>query len=651
MDELLTQFLIEGRDLVSAAEASLGRLTRAPDDAAALDALFRDVHTLKGSVAVFDMAPAEALLHRAEDLLMAAHKAGAPLASALVETLILCIDEVDRWIDELERSGRIGEDAGERSTRLISRLSGGSASPEGQADNAPAPSAVEPDWLAAIRARLAPSLADEDRALIAFRYAPDPDCFFRGDDPLSVARAVPELIDFRVLPDGVWPALETWDPFRCAAILEGVSAAPLEAVRAAFRLVPDQITFAMIAPSQARAAPKGDGPADTAGTARIVRVDGARLDALADEVGELVVAANSLAFATRRAGFVDAELAASLRAVQADIDRIAGRLHQSVSAVRRVPLAGSLRRLPRLVREIADGLGKQVTFTLNGETTQVDTAIADGLFEPLLHLVRNALDHGLETPERRAAVGKPIEGRLAIDVARHGDEVTLAVSDDGAGIDPALIRRLGAERGLVKAEDAESLTDAQVLRLILAPGFSTAATISDLSGRGVGMDAVQTAVERLRGRIIIESRLGEGTRFELRLPLNAITTRLLIVRCGADRYGVPLDQIVETARIDSSDILTVGTGEACVLRDRTIPVVDLALMLGGSAAEDATARLVLTESSGETVAIRVTSFDTQIDAMVREASGLLATLPGVAGTALMGDGQVLLVLNLPELVR
>lgn len=653
MDELLTQFLIEGRDLVSSAEAALGRLTRAPDDAGALDALFRDVHTLKGSVALFDMAPAEALLHRAEDLLMAAQKGGVSLAPATVDTLVLCIDEVDRWIDELERSGRIGDDAPERSARLIARLTGEIVVPDGEDEESTVPGSAQPDWLAAVRARLAPEAAQGDRLLTAFRYLPDADCFFRGDDPLAVAASVPELLDLAVLPQGGWGPLDSWDPFRCATVLEGVSAAPLEAVRAAFRLVPDQVAFAAIAPRETRATGEAEsavGPVDVA-SGRLVRVDGARLDTLAAEVGELVVAANSLAFATRHAAGVDAELAASLRTIQADIDRIAGRLHQSVTAVRRVSLAGTLRRLPRLVREIADGLAKPVAFTLRGETTQVDKAIADGLFEPLLHLVRNALDHGLEEAERRAAAGKPAEGQLAIDIKRQGDEVVLTVSDDGVGIDPALIRRLGIARGLVDAEAAAGLSDAQALRLILAPGFSTAATVTDLSGRGVGMDAVQAAVERLRGRIVIESVLGEGSRFELRLPLDAITTRLLIVRAGADRYGVPLDQIVETARVAASDILTVGTGEACVLRDRTVPVVDLARLLGGMGTEGAAARLVLTESAGETVAVRVAGFESQIDAMVRETSGLLATLPGVAGTALLGDGQVLLVLDLPELVQ
>lgn len=640
MDELLTQFLIEGRELVADAEAELGRLAAEPDNAAAFDALFRAIHTLKGSVAVFDMKPAEALLHRAEDQLGAARTDGAALCPDRIETLLACIDAIDRWIDELEQGGALGADAASVAQHLIARLDGGPQA----AGASTAPAAAAPEWVAGLSARVAAAIDAADRDLVAFRYTPDPDCFFRGDDPLALALAVPDLVDLAILPVGELRPIADWDPFRCQVLLEGVSSAPIEAVRAAFRLVPDQLAFAEIAPRsiEADAVVAGD-------AARILRVDGARLDRLADEVGELVVAANGLAHAVRRAERTDPALAQTLRALQGDIDRITGRLHHGVAAVRRVSLAASLRRLPRLVREIAQGLGKSVRFTMRGEFTQVDKAIADGVFEPLLHVIRNALDHGLESAATRQAAGKPAEGRLELLIDRQGDEVVLGLHDDGAGIDPDRIRAVAVQRGIVAAEAAAALSDAQALRLILAPGFSTAAAVTDLSGRGVGMDAVQRAVERLRGRLNIESRAGEGTRIEIRLPLDAITTRLLVVQAGGERYGVPLDQIVETARIAAEAILPIGGGQACVLRDRTVPILDLATLLGRDATQDAAVRLVVTESGGELVGIRVATFDAQIDALVREARGLLGVLPGIAGTALLGDGTVLLVLDLPEL--
>jgi two-component system chemotaxis sensor kinase CheA len=221
-----------------------------------------------------------------------------------------------------------------------------------------------------------------------------------------------------------------------------------------------------------------------------MRVESARIDHLATEVGELVVAANGLAHVARLAERADPELAAALRAVQADIDRISGALHRAVAGIRLVSLAPTLRQLPRLVREIATATGKPVHFEMRGDSVEVDKQIADGLFEPLLHIVRNAVDHGLEDIAARAAAGKPPTGRIVLTASRQGDEVVVAVRDDGAGIDAAHVRDVAVARGVIARGGADELSDIQAQRLILMPGFSTAETITDLSGRGVGMDAV-----------------------------------------------------------------------------------------------------------------------------------------------------------------
>lgn len=649
MDELLTQFLIEGRELVAEAEADLVQLASHPADRAALDGAFRAIHTLKGSVGLFEMAPIERLLHAAEDALAAARRDGSPLDAAILEALVGSVDETDRAIDQLERDGRLSSDAGARVDRWLTRLGATATNEPGGTDGVQRVGETGfPPWATALGARARAALIElGDQSLTAFRYAPDAECFFRGDDPLGVAAAVPDLVHLDLVPVASVASIDGYEPFVCATVLEGLSRAPLDAVRQAFRLVPDQISLVTLDISSDD---QGDTAASIVRDGRSVRVDGARLDTLANEVGELVVTANALAHATRQAERADPALAAALRAVQADLDRLSGRLHQSVAQLRRVPLAPSLRRLPRLVRDIAASVGKPVAFALHGQATEVDKQIADAIFEPLLHLVRNALDHGLEDDTTRAAAGKPAEGQLAIEIARAGDEVVITVSDDGAGIDPARIRARAVARGMLDAEEAEALPDAQVFRLILAPGFSTAAAVTEISGRGVGMDAVQSAVERLHGRIEISSVVGSGSRFALHIPLDAITTKLLIVRAGPDRYGVPLDQIVETARIAATDIHAVGQGRACVLRDRTVPLFDLGELLGVEAGGGDVARLVVTEAAGEAVALRVDGFDSRIDALVREGKGLLGALPGVAGTALLGDGAVLLVLDLPELV-
>lgn len=635
MDELLAQFLVEGRDLVAHAAAAFDLLVRDPGNAAAIDDAFRAIHTLKGSVAIFPMAAAERTLHAAEDVLERARKSSMALDAAATDGLIACLDGVDRWIDAIERHGALDADADGIAASLIARLPGHARAPVAS------PSAATPDW--------ARRLADgAEGAVTAFRYTPDPDCFFRGEDPLGIVAAIPELLRLDIRPaEGNWPALEAIEPFRCVSILEGLSAAPLEAVRAAFRMMPDQIALHRI--EAAARAPASEAPADV-GPGATLRIDAARIDALADGIGELLVAVHALAPLAVQAEAQDRALAGAFRTAQARIERSAADLQRRVASVRLVPLAPTLRRLPRLVREIAATLGKLVDFAIEGDGLEVDKQIAEGLFEPLLHLLRNAIDHGIEDSAARRAVGKPEAGRITLTVTRDGDAVAIALADDGGGIDPAQIRAIATARGLLDADAASQLSDAAALRLIFVPGFSTAQTVTGVSGRGVGMDAVQAAVEKLRGTIAIDSTPGHGTRFRLRFPANALTTRLLVVEAAGDRYGVSLDQVVETVRVAASALLPVGEGTACVLRGRTVPVLSLAHLLGGADVSGAYAKLLVTSAEGEQVALRVDDFADRIDAVVRPPSGLLAGVSGIGGATLLGDGGVLLVLDLPALV-
>jgi two-component system chemotaxis sensor kinase CheA len=238
---------------------------------------------------------------------------------------------------------------------------------------------------------------------------------------------------------------------------------------------------------------------------------------------------------------------------------------------------------------------------------------------------------------------------LKLDIRRDADRVVIALSDDGAGINPARIRDTAVRRGVVERETADAMDDAHAIRLIFAAGFSTASEVSAVSGRGVGLDAVQAAVQQLGGTTEIASTVGSGTTFVLRLPLNAIMTRLLIVAVGGDRYAVPLDRIIETASVPAERILAVGTGRACVLRERTLPVLELATMLGCEGEQASLTKLLVTEAATEPVGIIVDGFGERVDGIVRPKSGLLAGVPGIAGTTLLGDGGVLLVLDLAEL--
>jgi two-component system, chemotaxis family, sensor kinase CheA len=640
-DELLDQFLIEGRELVQQASEDLLALERDPGDAARIDSVFRAIHTLKGSVALFDFAPMGSMLHAAEDLLGAVRAQHLAAGRAVIDALLACVGTSEAWIGAIACSGALPADAGAEAERLRVALSaplGGAAAGLGQA--------VDPAWVAGLLARVEASVAA--RAVTALRYVPAADCFYLGDDPMQLARAIPDLLFLHIGGNAPWQ-LENFDPFACNLCFEALSAAPAERVRAPFRFVPDQVAIVELAGGPVAERPGAPKPGGDA-AARTLRVDAARIDALVDLVGELMVAKNGLAHLAAQAA--DPTLARALHASHADIERLAASMHRAVMGVRMLPLARTFRRLPRLVRDIAAQLGKEVAFDIGGEDVQADKTIVDALFEPLLHVLRNAVDHGIEDAALRRAAGKPPAGRVTLRASRAGDQIVIAVADDGAGVDPARVREAAVARGLVDASAIDTLDDRQAAALIFTPGFSIATAVTAVSGRGVGMDAVRAGVEALGGRVALESTQGAGTIVTLTLPQALMVTTVMSVLVGGERFGIPMDVVAETARIPVSRIVPIRAGEAFVLRDRTIPLLRLAslLRLGPGPRAAAHARVLICAFGAERVGVEVDGFGDRMDVLVRPLTGLLAGMQAVLGTALLGDGRVLLVLDVAALV-
>ena len=289
---------------------------------------------------------------------------------------------------------------------------------------------------------------------------------------------------------------------------------------------------------------------------------------------------------------------------------------------------------------------------MEGGETEADKNIIEAIADPLIHMVRNSLDHGIETPDVRRQVGKPEFGTVCLKAVQDNDEVLIRVIDDGRGIDPAALRRKAVEQGLIDEERAQRLSDEDAVALVFAPGLSTAAEVSDLSGRGVGMDVVRAAVEKVGGRVSISSRMGVGTTVELALPLSMAVTRIMIVCCGERLFGVPMSLVVETVRISHANLHRFRDREAFVLRDSVVPVVRLATLLdlpieADSSSEEA---LLVVRVNGERLGLVVGSFRESIEAIVKPMDGVLAGTRAFSGTALLGDGRVLLVLDLRELV-
>jgi len=387
--------------------------------------------------------------------------------------------------------------------------------------------------------------------------------------------------------------------------------------------------------------------------ARTLRVDTERIDALVRLTGELTVAKNSLGHVAGLAQASRDTVANLLKNQYAVLEKLVGELQKSVLGMQVLPLRFVLQRFPRVVREMSASLGKAVSLTVEGDDTEADRAIVEMLFEPLLHIVRNALDHGVESAAERLACGKPQVAALQIRAARQGDRVRIEVSDDGRGIDVDLIREVAKKRRLMADDALRVMTDADVRDLVFAPGFSTVAKVTELSGRGVGMDAVRSAVERVGGRVSVESHRGHGTTVTLLLPFSVMMTHIMTVEAGDQMFGIPLEVVVETIRISREAIMRVGGAYATVRRDRTIPVVDLARTLGvsGARADETEAVIVVVAASGQLGGILVDRLGERIEVMLAPLEGLLSGTPAIAGTTLLGDGRVLLVLDIGELLQ
>lgn len=430
-------------------------------------------------------------------------------------------------------------------------------------------------------------------------------------------------------------------------------------------LVAEVIAPSVVAPAPAEsaalqdehvAARRNSKPEDThAQSAKTLRVDQVKIDRLMNLIGEMVVAKNALPYLANRAEnqYGVRDLSREIKVQYSVINRIAEEMQDAIMQVRMMPVSFVFQRFPRLVRDLSNKLGKEVQLVLEGEETEADKNIVEALADPLIHIVRNSLDHGLELPEVRRANGKPEKGRLQISARQESDHVTIEITDDGRGIDATVIKRKAYQNGLISEERLEQISDQEAINLVFLPGFSTAETVTDLSGRGVGMDVVRNAIQKVGGTLQLNSVLGQGTRLRLSLPLSMAVTNVMIIESAQQIFGFPMDVVVETVRLPRQRIKYFKQHATTVLRDKVIPLFSLNTLLALDTPQVANDQnelaLLVLRMGQEQVGLLVDAFRETTDIILKPLPGVLSGLHGYAGSALLGDGSVLMVLDHKEL--
>jgi len=622
MNEFLEQFLVECRELIDQATADLLALEENPGDGEKLDGAFRAFHTLKGSAGIVDFTAMASATHAAEDVLAGVRTGKTILNRELVTNCLACLTLVSEWLDSMAGDGQIPAGSEASADAMARRIHNGEAV---TSENTAAPAPAQKTSL------LVPARQLLESQLALLRAA-EPDNF--AGRLLSAGAVAVNVLKSSGFADR---AADFEHLVADSAAMEDGAAliAALEAV-----LKPDAETM----PVPAAAAP------DTG--ARVLRVDVERIDTIVRLTGELIVVKNAIGYAAAAAQN-DADpknMAATLKDQHAALERLVTQLQEAVLGVRVLPLRNVFQRFPRLVRDLSETLEKPVKLVSEGDTTEADKLVVEGLYEPLLHILRNALDHGVEPQEVRAALNKPAVATITLRAARNGDQVAIEVEDDGRGIDLAKIREVAAARGLATPEALAAMSERDAMALIFAPGFSTAQAVTDLSGRGVGMDVVRANVERLGGQAAISSVPGQGTVVRLTLPFSVMLTRVLTVMAGGQMFGIPLDSVIETLRLPKDRISPVASGYAFVFRKAAIPLIDLAAELGEQpqVRNPDEASVVVVSVGGMTAGLEVERLGDRMDIMLRPMDGLLSGTPGIAGTSLLGDGRVLIILDLRD---
>jgi two-component system, chemotaxis family, sensor kinase CheA len=641
-DDIRADFLVEAGELMQKLGEQLVELEQRPDDRELLNAVFRAFHTVKGGAGFLQIAPMVELCHAAEEVFGVVRSGARAVDADLMDATMQSVDQLQTMLDQIGA----GNEATSAPPELIVALRQGAQGPAEAKATAPAPEAAKPKAKAKSKAK---SKAVAEKAPTAAQSNTITDDEFEalldqlnGGGPPGVAAptaaAAPAAAQSNTITDDEFEALLDQLNGGGPPGVDTNAATPPAAPKAA----PAQATPPRV---PAAAAPAAASTAPAAETT--LRVDTQRLDLMMNLIGELVLVRNRLK-TLRGSGAAPEAYAKSV----GELDHITRSLQSAVMRIRMQPIKKVFSRFPKLARDVARGLGKQVEVELIGEDTDLDKNLVEALADPLVHMVRNSVDHGIETPEARAAAGKPAAGKLVLSAQQEGDHILITVRDDGKGMDSEVLRRKVVEKGLMEAGVAARLTTDECLQLVFMAGFSTKDAVSDLSGRGVGMDVVKSRITGLNGSVVIESKVGQGSCVRLRVPLTLAILPALMVTVGERLLALPLADVFDVFALDESRLRKLDLWHAVVYRKSTLRLIDLERWSGARPPSgDAPRHVVVSEANGERYGFIVHQVKAREEVVIKPLGMGLRGLAGLAGATVTGEGRVALILDFPGLVR
>ncbi|WDF71732.1 chemotaxis protein CheA [Novosphingobium sp. KACC 22771] len=637
-DDPVAAFRVEAGELLETVERALLDLAGDSTNTGLVDEVFRGLHTLKGSGAMFGFEALARFTHHCETAFDRVRKGQAEASQALIGVVLSARDHMQALIDVGTQGDPMLEVAGEA---ILSALEKAVANSDGVA--VPRPVQVErKGWH------------------ISFKLPPG--AMANGTNPLPLLDELRELGDCRITPRlDELPPLASLVPTECyihwEIVIEGdVTCEDIEDV---FIFVIDDMDMAitpLVEPQH------GDEPVAVLPVAAVlsapapvakpappaqesVRVPAERLDELMNRVGELVIAQSRLAQLAASAGAVNA---LTLRAVSEDIERLSAELRDTTMAMRMMPVGNLFGRFRRLVHDLARETGKTIELVTHGEATEVDKTVIERLADPMIHLIRNSCDHGLESAEDRVAAGKPVTGRLTLSARQAGGEVLIAITDDGRGIDHERVRAKAEAQGLI--QPGALLGDGELFQMIFHPGFSTAAAITNLSGRGVGMDVVKRSIESLRGTIDIASTPGMGTTMTLHLPLTLAIIECMLVRVGEGRYAIPLSVVEECIELPAAEVTSTARRNFLDVRGELVPYLRLRETFGTDYPADLFQKVVIVGQGRGRVGLVVDQIIGNTQTVIKSLSRFHVGQGSFSGATILGDGSVALILDVSNLI-